>query len=76
IISVIELFGKDNDNNGVADQLETLRDKKWLINEANLILYVNQDLMVGGATEPERIVIYDLKNSNVLADYNQDPTNG
>ena len=76
IISVVELFGKDNDNNGVADQLETLRDKKWLVNEANLIFYVNQDLMVGGATEPERIIIYDLKNSNVLADYNLDPTNG
>lgn len=76
IISIVELFGKDNDNNGVADELETLRDKKWLINEANLIFYVNQDLMVGGATEPERIVIYDLKNSNVLADYNLDTTNG
>src|SRR5690606_21395724 len=69
IISIVELFGKDNDNNGIADELETLRDKKWFINEANLIFYVNQDLMVGGATEPERIVIYDLKNSNVLADY-------
>lgn len=76
IISVVELFGKDNDNNGVADDLETLRDKKWLINEANLIFYVNQDLMVGGDTEPERIIIYDLKNSNVLADYNLDTTNG
>lgn len=76
IISVVELFGKDNNNNGVADELEILRDKKWLVNEANLIFYVNKDLMVGGATEPERIVIYDLKNSNVLADYNLDPTNG
>ncbi|OAD90661.1 hypothetical protein A7A78_05310 [Aequorivita soesokkakensis] len=76
IISVVELFGKDNDNNGVADELEILRDKKWLINEANLIFYVNQDIMVGGSTEPERIIIYDLKNSNVLADYNLDTTNG
>lgn len=76
IISVVELFGKDNDNNGIADDLETLRDKKWLINEANLIFYVNQDLMVGGANEPDRIIIYDLKNSNVLADYNLDTTNG
>lgn len=76
IISVVELFGKDLDNNGVPDELEVLRDKKWIINEANLIFYVNQDLTVGGATEPERIIIYDLKNSNVLADYNLDPTNG
>lgn len=76
IISVVELFGKDLDNNGVADDLELLRSKKWIINEANLIFYVNQDLMVGGATEPERILIYDLKNSNVLADYLLDPTNG
>ncbi|SRX52351.1 DUF4270 domain-containing protein [Aequorivita sp. CIP111184] len=76
IMSIVELFGKDSDNNGVADDLETLRDKKWLINEANLIFYVNQDLMVGGDTEPERIIIYDLKNSNVLADYNTDITGG
>ncbi|MBK5212650.1 MAG: DUF4270 domain-containing protein [Flavobacteriaceae bacterium] len=76
IISVVELFGKDNDNNGVADELQELRSKKWIVNEANLIFYVNQNLMVGGATEPERIMIYDLKNSNVLVDYILDPTNG
>lgn len=76
IISVLELFGKDIDNNGVADDLELLRSKKLLINEANLIFYVNQDLTTGGAAEPERIIIYDLKNSNVLADYGIDPTNG
>lgn len=76
IISVVQLFGKDYDNNGIADELETLRDKKWLINEANLIFYVNKNLTVGGATEPERITIYDLKNSNVLADYILDQTNG
>lgn len=76
IISVVELFGEDSDNNGVADELELLRAKKWLVNEANLIFYVNQDLMVGGNTEPERIMIYDLENSNVLVDYQADPTNG
>ncbi len=74
IISVVELFGKDLNNNGVADELETLRDKKWLVNEANLIFYVNKDLMSQGANEPDRIIIYDLKNSNVLADYNLDIT--
>ena len=76
IISVVELFGKDADNNGVSDELELLRSKKWLINEANLIFYVNQDLMSGSNSEPERIKIYDLKNNTILADYNMDPTNG
>ena len=76
IVSVVELFGADSDNNGVPDQLELLRAKKWLINEANLIFYVNQDLIPGNTSEPERIMIYDLKSSDVLADYTRDPTNG
>lgn len=75
IISVIELFGKDLDGNGVADELDNLRDKNWLINEANLIFYVDQDL-VGTASEPDRIIIYDLKNSSVLIDYSADITTG
>ncbi len=76
IISVVELFGNDSDDNGVPDDLELLRAKKWLVNEANLIFYVNQDLMTGGNNEPERIMIYDLKNSSLLADYFLDPTSG
>lgn len=76
IISVVELFGEDSDNNGIPDELELLRSKKWIINEANLIFYVNQDLITGGTSEPDRIIVYDLKNSNVLVDYLIDPTNG
>lgn len=76
IVSVLELFGKDIDENGVPDDLELLRAKKWLINEANLIFYVNQDLMTGGSNEPERIMIYDLKNGGLLADYFLDSTSG
>lgn len=76
IISVVELFGNDIDDNGVPDDLELLRAQKLLVNEANLIFYVNQDLMNGTTSEPERITIYDLKNSNVLVDYLMDPTNG
>ncbi|PIX08368.1 MAG: hypothetical protein COZ75_12405 [Flavobacteriaceae bacterium CG_4_8_14_3_um_filter_34_10] len=70
--SVIELFGPDTDGNGVADELEVLRSKKWLINEAHLIVQVNQDIMQGGSTEPERLFIFDLDNNRVLADYTLD----
>lgn len=76
ILTVIKLFGEDNDNNGVADELELLRAKKWLINEASLKLYVNQNMIAGGSSEPDRISIYNLKTNNVLIDYLVDPTNG
>src|SRR5690606_27410713 len=76
IISVVELFGKDLDKIVVADELQVIRDKKWIIIVAYLIFYVNQDIMVGGDTEPERIMIYDLKISNVLEDYLLDTSNG
>ncbi|MBT0606924.1 DUF4270 domain-containing protein [Aequorivita echinoideorum] len=76
VLGIVELFGEDLDGNGVPEELEMLREKQWLINEANLIFYVNQDVVAGGSTEPERIVIYDINNSNVLADYTLDYTNG
>jgi hypothetical protein len=76
IITVIDLFGKDLDENGVADELDVLREKEWLINEANLIFYVDQENVPGGDTEPERIIIYDLKNNTILEDYKIDITNG
>lgn len=76
IISIINLFGPDSDENGLADELEDLRRKKWLINEANLIFYVDRDKVTGGASEPERIIIYDLKNNTILADFPLDITSG
>ena len=76
IITIIDLFGDDIDEDGVADELEMLREKEWLINEANLIFYVDQDNVSGGDSEPERIFIYDIKNSTILEDYKIDITNG
>lgn len=38
----INLFGADTDNNGVADKIEELRAKNWLINEASITFYINQ----------------------------------
>ncbi len=87
IISVIDLFG-DVDNkkilngvlvdgqNGVPDELDSLRVENWLINEANLIFYVDQSKIPGGATEPERLVIFNITEGTLLADYDFDPTVG
>ncbi|MAO07699.1 MAG: hypothetical protein CL596_03205 [Alteromonas sp.] len=90
-VGIIELFGEEDvkqitevdgesfltdGSNGVPDELDELRVKKWLINEANLIFYVDQDKVAGGAKEPERIVIFDTKNNTPLADYSLDITSG
>lgn len=89
IISIIELFGEEDFKkigeangasflldgpNGVPDELDELRTKAWLINEANLIFYVDQDQVQGGDSEPERLMIFDTKNNTVLADYGIDIT--
>jgi len=76
ILTVINLFGEDVDDNGVADELEILREKNWLINDANLKFYVNQSKINGGETEPERVTIFNINNNTILADYLLDPSSG
>ncbi len=73
IVTIIDLFGGDDNQNGI-DDLEELRNNEWLINEANLIMYVDQTKVAGGSTEPERILIFDTKNNRILADYALDLT--
>lgn len=68
-MAVIELFGGTNaGNDEVSAELQLLRDNNWLINEANLTFYVEQNLMQG-SKEPERLYLYDLNNDRVLLDY-------
>jgi hypothetical protein len=74
IVTTINLFGDDADGNDIADELDVMRQEQWLINDANLIFYVDQDMVGGGEAEPERLLIYDAKNSQVLADYGLDPS--
>lgn len=76
IMTVVNLFGGDDDGDGVPEELELLRSKEWLINEANLVFYVDQDRIAGGNSEPDRITIYNLRTNTMLADYNMDPTGG
>jgi len=68
-MSIIELFGEDADGNGIADELEDIREEEWLINEANLVFYINQDELTDTSIEPERIYLYDFNNNTPLIDY-------
>ncbi len=70
-IVLLDLFGEDADMNGEADALTEIIANDWLINEASLTFYVDQNSFpIGtGASEPERITVYDFDNNVVLADF-------
>ena len=57
-------------NEALDDFRETFA--KRLINEANLIVYVDRDMVTEG--EPDRLYLYDLKNDTYIIDYFTDPT--
>lgn len=74
IVSIVNLFGEDSDGSGVADELEQLRLDRPIVNEANLIFYVDQDAMGEDVIEPERIIIFNAENGKLLTDYGMDQT--
>ncbi|MBC3845453.1 DUF4270 domain-containing protein [Winogradskyella echinorum] len=77
----IKLFnGDDTDDDPEMNAFETFKNtfvetdedgnfvkSKKLINEANLIFYVDQDIVQDG--EPNRIYLYDIENKTPLFDY-------
>ncbi|ARN78649.1 hypothetical protein BST97_11970 [Nonlabens spongiae] len=69
-LGLLDLFGEDLDDNGIADTLEEIISNRTLINDAILTFYVDQDVVSGGRTEPERIIIYNFDTGLLLADYN------
>jgi hypothetical protein len=72
-IAVIDVFGPDADNNGVADEIETIKANGWMINEANLTFYIDRTAMSNtGIYEPDRIFLFDLNNKRPLVDYSFD----
>ncbi|UPS92400.1 DUF4270 domain-containing protein [Bizionia sp. M204] len=75
---VIDLFSGNmiDDNGNSVSTVDYFKSKKgkWLINEANLTVYVNQSEVNNSDQEPERVIIYDLKNNTPIVDYYLDPT--
>jgi hypothetical protein len=61
-MTIVELFESEA-------QIEAFRENNWLINEANLSFYVDQDF-ASEINEPTRIYLYDLDNNRIIADYN------
>jgi len=74
VMAEIELF-KNNDG---IDILEEIRAKQWLVNEANLSMYIDKDMLSsnGGIIEPSRLYLYDIKNKAPVIDYFIDNSSG
>lgn len=70
----LDLF---TENNGV-NILDEIRSKGWLINEANLTVYIDQKSIrsYGGLVEPSRLYLYDMETQTPLIDYFVDNTTG
>lgn len=77
-IAMIDLFGPDVNGDDIEDQLEELRSCNVIVNEANLIFYVDQEKVAAGSgiPEPERVFIYDFDNNATLIDGEIDQTSG
>ncbi|MEZ0129389.1 DUF4270 family protein [Flavobacterium sp. LBUM151] len=58
-------------------KLDQIRTNKWLVNEANLVFYVDAEKMAVNPTgkkedfakEPKRVYLYDLDNNTPILDY-------
>ncbi|SEP74011.1 DUF4270 domain-containing protein [Flavobacterium urocaniciphilum] len=62
-------------HNGIPDELDLLRKKGWLINDAYLEFYIdNSSTVMGGANQEyaERIYLYDATNNKAIFDYTFD----
>lgn len=62
---VLDIFGPDTDNNGIPDSVEELRAQQWLVNDASLILSVDNATITNGFEGlPLRLFVYKEKIEN------------
>lgn len=66
-MAVIELFK----NEAELTAFRANKDK-WLVNDASLTFYIEQNAMAAAANEPNRIYLYDLTNNKPLVDFTTD----
>ncbi|NQX86295.1 MAG: DUF4270 domain-containing protein [Flavobacteriaceae bacterium] len=69
-IAILNLFNGDEEGNST--ELDDFKSKNWLINEANLVFYVDQALLNENGSEPDRLHIFDLEKNTTLIDYQFD----
>jgi hypothetical protein len=69
-ISKLKLFSNDN---SVSEELKSFMSKDVLINEANIVLHLDEEMSKSNSkTLPERLYIYSYDNGSPIEDYNKD----
>ena len=74
IMMEIDLFDDGTGN----DILGEIKSNGWLINEANLTMYIDKEAidMSGGIIEPSRLFLYDIEGKAPVIDYFIDQSQG
>ena len=74
IMMEIDLFEDGSPN----DILGEIKSRGWLINEANLTMYIDKEAIDinGGIIEPSRIYLYDIESKSPVVDYFIDQSQG
>ncbi|PID68003.1 MAG: hypothetical protein CR968_03775 [Flavobacteriia bacterium] len=65
--AIIHLFGADDNANDIPDELETLRSKNWLIDDAKLYLYIDETEAL--SHYPERVYLYEIEDGKNYQPY-------
>jgi hypothetical protein len=60
--------GKLTGPNGVSDELDKIKNERWLINEAKLVFNVDP-ITMANSSEPLRIYLYDYTNNSPIIEY-------
>ena len=74
VMMEIDLFDDGTGN----DILGEIKSNGWLINEANLTMYIDKEAidMSGGIIEPSRLFLYDIEGKAPVIDYFIDQSQG
>ena len=76
LLSSVELLGKSSDGSA-SSKLEELRENDWLVNEANLVFYVDSTSVenwTSGDLIADRLYLYNKRDTAPLLDYFTDNT--
>ena len=65
-LAEVRLF--DETENGGSGIINQIKQKNWIVNEANLVFYVDRQAVDASVVEPPRLYLYNAENNRPLFD--------